>query len=339
MKLLKGFLASIVGLLIFILIFCLFVSFAAQSFIKNDLLKNTALDAIEKNDSSKELVKQHKEVIEKMFDDGESTSIINMVVDNYLKYKDNRASYSVPKDDVKKLYNFVLKYKNEIKDMSGQDISKMSEKEFEEFFDQEEVNKMALDTFGEFDESLDNKVVDIGLKIYSIATSTTVRVIAVIAIIVLIVLWCLLKGELIKSILSIGLDFILVGIVMIAIYFIVNMFKNSMIKDSLKMTKEINLSSFLTAGIISILIGAVLIIAFIVIKKSKDKKQQEAINNIQPIDYNAVQVSTEPFNAAAPSSEVPAPVPTEQAPVPSPEPQQESNTESQVNQNEGNINQ
>jgi hypothetical protein len=351
MKILRNFGASIVSLLIFALLFLLVASFAAESFIKDDLLKSTMMEAIEKNDSSKELINQHKDAINKMFGDGESGSIINMVIKNYQDYKGDRENYNVSKDDVKKVYDFVLKYRNEIKELSGEDISKMSEKEFEEFFDQEEVNKIARDAFGEFDSSLDNEVVDIGLKVYTIGTSTMVRVIAVVAIIVLIILWCLLKGSFIKWMLTIGLHTISAGVVMIAIYFIVNMFKNSMVKDALKMTKEINLSSFLTAGIIEIIVGVLLIIAYIVICKIIKKKQQKQISNIQPIDYNKVQVSTVPFNAEnnTTPTEVPSSAPTDSVSssepvvsseppvsetVPSPEPVQEVSTEPTSNVNE-----
>jgi hypothetical protein len=213
----------------------------------------------------------------------------------------------------------------------------MSEKEFEEFFDQEEVNKIARNTFGEFDKNLDNEVVDIGLKTYSIVTSTTIRIIAVIAIIVLTIIWCLLKGSFIRWMLSVGLHFIVSGALMITIYFIVNIFKNSMVKDAFKMTKETNLTSFISAGIISIIIGFVLIILYAIIRKTIDKKQKKAISNIQPIDYNAVQVSTVPFNAEQPASAVPTENPVEQpieAPVPSPEPVQESGMEQQINTNQ-----
>lgn len=142
MKVLRVIGNVIISTILFALIIAFTFSSQSRSFIEGDLLKSTIKNAIDNVD--KDNVDEQKKVIDEIFDNGEAKSIINIVIDNYRLYRKDH-NYHVTEEDAKELYDLVSKYKDRINNLSGRNVSEMSEQEFKDFFNVEKINEFAHD--------------------------------------------------------------------------------------------------------------------------------------------------------------------------------------------------
>lgn len=275
MKVLRVIGNIIIGIILFALIFSLFFVSKTRNLLEGDVLKETIKTAIEDvSNNDYNLTESQKNVIDDMFKDSDVSKIISMVLDNYRDYKNN-PNYEVSKDDAKMLYDFVNKYKNNIKELSGEDISKMTEEEFEKYFDDYKIDEFAKNAFSEFDKNLDSETFDKALDVYKFATSKAIRWALVFTILLFICFLLLINWSLIKWMLVFGIDLILSGFVFIGLFISAEILKDMILKENVKI--NFNFDSFLASGIIQIIIGIVLIIVYAVLKHVLNKNK--VINN------------------------------------------------------------
>ena len=275
MKVLRVIGNILVGIILFALLFAFMFISKTKNLLEGDLLKDTIRNTVEeisKNDNS--LTESQKEVIDDMFKDSDVSGIINMILDNYKEYR-NDSNYSVSYTDAKKLYDFLVKYKSYIKSDSNEDISKMTEQQFKEYFDNKKVDEFTINAFKEFDKNFDQDTLNIALDAYSFATSAFVRAILVVTIIVFILLLCLINWDFIKWMLVFGIDLIVSGTLFIILYFLAELVKDRLLKETAKI--NFNFTSFLVSGIIQVVIGIVLIVLYVVLEKKFKKKDKNVI--------------------------------------------------------------
>ena len=270
MKFLRVFGNILVGIILFGLIFSLSFIIETKNFLEKSIIEGSIKNAIE--ESSKEdvdLNDSQKKLVDEIFGDSEISSILNMVIDNYREFRTN-SNYHVSKNDADKLYSFVKKYKNRIEDLSGEDVSKMSNDEFEKFFDYEKINQFANDSFKELDEKIDKADINQILDVYNIATSNTVKYAFILLIAVFIIILGLINCSVYKWLIPTGIVTIISGILMVVIFITGSMFTN--IFDIENMKIAINLNRYLIVGIIEIILGIVMIIAESIIVSKINKK-------------------------------------------------------------------
>ena len=274
MKVLRVIGNILLGIILFALVFSLLVISRTKNMLEGELLQDTiknTVDEISKNDMS--LTESQKEAIDEMFEDSDASEIINMILTNYKNFK-NKENFEVSYDDAYKFYSFLHKYKSYIKTSSDEDISKMTEVEFKQYFDDKKVDKFVKDAFGEFDKNFDQNTLNISLKVYTFATSTIVKAALVFAIVLFILFICLINWDFIKWMLIFGIDLIISGTFFILLFFAVETAKEMILKENVNI--KINFTSFLKSGIIQVLFGIILIVSYIIIKKkfySKDKNE------------------------------------------------------------------
>ena len=274
MKVLRVIGNILLGIILFALVFSLLVISRTKNMLEGELLQDTiknTVDEISKNDMS--LTESQKEVIDEMFEDSDASEIINMILTNYKNFK-NKENFEVSYDDAYKFYSFLHKYKSYIKTSSDEDISKMTEVEFKQYFDDKKVDKFVKDAFGEFDKNFDQNTLNISLKVYTFATSTIVKAALVFAIVLFILFICLINWDFIKWMLIFGIDLIISGTFFILLFSAVETAKGKILKENVNI--KINFTSFLKSGIIQVLFGIILIVSYIIIKKkfySKDKNE------------------------------------------------------------------
>ena len=272
MKVLRVIGNIILGIILFALLFSFLIITKTRNLLEGDLLKDTiknTVDEISNNDNN--LTESQKEAIDDMFKDSEVSSIINMILDNYKEYRTN-SNYSVSYNDAKKLYDFLVKYKNEIKSNSDEDISKMTEAEFKEYFDNNKVDEFTKNAFQEFDKNFDKDTLNVALDAYSFATSTFVRTALILVIIIFILLICLINWNFIKWMLIFGIDLIISGTLFIVLFILAEILKDKFLKESAKI--NINFNSFLVSGILQLVFGIVFIVLYVILKNKFLKKDK-----------------------------------------------------------------
>jgi len=277
MKILRGFINSIFGIVLFALIIVLTFTITTKKFVENDLLHETIKSALEESSKDNSTIEKYKAVIDEMFDDSDAKSIINMILENYNAYK-TESNYSVSKDDAKEIYDFVLKYKDKIEDLSGENISRMSQKEFEEFFNQAKVDEFAKDAFNEFDKNLDSDTSKTIVNAYVNIMSNKTRIIIIIGIIVCILALIFINFSPIKWMTITGIPLLISGALMTVIYFVIEIFKDAILKETLKFKLDINFNQYLIAGIIEIILGICLIGGYVILKKTVCRKKKHKDN-------------------------------------------------------------
>ena len=295
MKVLRGIGNTIIGIILFALIFSLLFISKTSNLLEGDVLKETIKTAIDDvSDNDKNLTESQKKAIDDMFKDGDASKIISMVLDNYKEYKNN-INYKVSHEDAKALFDFVNKYRTHIKRLSNEDVSSMTEKEFEEYFNNNKIDEFAKSAFKEFDKNLDSDVINKALDAYTIATSNSVKIAIIFTIVLFIGLLLLINWSLIKWMIIVGIDLIISGVLFIGLFAAAEILKDMLLKEEAKI--NFNFNSFLISGVLQIVIGIVLIVVYnilkIVIRKKKPNNNDDnnvTINNQKQEIENEKQV-------------------------------------------------
>lgn len=263
----------IIGIILFALLFALIITSRARDLVENDLLYETVKTSV--SDVSKDEIKDSQnKLVEEMFGDSEAGGIIRMILDNYREYRDN-PNYKVSEKDAKRLYDFVLKYKNQIEEISDRKVNTMTDEEFEEFFNYDKINEFAKDGFKEFDKNIDNKTIRVALDAYTIATSTAMKTLLVVLIIFFIGLLILINWSIIKWMLVFGIDLIVSGLLTTIIFIAGSFIKEMIDLSNVKLT--LNLNGFLIAGIIQFVLGLILIIVYSILKNKFFNNKEEIV--------------------------------------------------------------
>ncbi len=253
----------LLGIIIFSLIFSYSILSSTKNFLVGNLLTETVKATVKENIED---VEGQKKLVDDMFEDGEAKDIIYMIIDNYSKYHEDSANYKVSQEDADKLYNFLNKYRKENIKLYGENISKMTEEEFKEYFSYEKINEFANDSFKTLDEDLNVKDVDRVLWAYDIATSNSVKVLFIMLILIFVAILILINKPMIKGLIVLGVDLIISGIIITFIYISGNILAENFLNEMLKKDYHISFGSYLTCGIFEVVLGIALIIGTIVIK-------------------------------------------------------------------------
>lgn len=253
----------LLGIIIFSLIFSYSILLSTKNFLVGNLLTETVRATVKENIED---VEGQKKLVDDMFEDGEAKDIIYMIIDNYSKYHEDSANYKVSQEDADKLYNFLNKYRKENIKLYGENISKMTEEEFKEYFSYEKINEFANDSFKTLDEDLNVKDVDRVLWAYDIATSNSVKVLFIMLILIFVAILILINKPMIKGLIVLGVDLIISGIIITFIYISGNILAENFLNEMLKKDYHISFGSYLTSGIFEVVLGIALIIGTIIIK-------------------------------------------------------------------------
>ena len=261
MKALRVFGNILIGIILFALIFSLIFIRETNKIISSDVLRETINNFVDEvKDDSEEITESQKNFIDDIFKDEDDKEIAMLILKNYKEYR-NKDDYHITEDDYKKIYDFLYKYKDDIRDYK---TKRMSDSEFKEHYSFNKVDKMARESFNNLDKLFDSKTIDRIIKCYSLATSHLVRATILFVIIFFIIILCLLNWSLIKWALVTGFALIASGLLFNLLYNASEFVKEILLSDNINI--NINLDSFLFVGIIQIIFGIILIVIYCCLK-------------------------------------------------------------------------
>ena len=281
MKVVRVICNVLIGIVLFGLIFALTFARTTKNFLEKDVIlgvvKETITDTI-KEESGK-LTDKSEELLDKMLKDNDANDLIRTFVDNFDNFQENKTGYKVSDADVEKIYNYAVKYKSTIVEISGNKIKDLSDEEFKKIFSSENINNLANEVF----ESIDGDVgdgIDIAVKAYSKATSDTALIILISSIVFCIILLLLINWSLYKWMLVTGIDLIISG-VLIGLIYVAGLLFNDIIMSTEIMKKaigEIDLTGYMIWGIAELLGGIILLVIYNVIKNKNDETTKQLEN-------------------------------------------------------------
>ena len=275
MKTLKVVGNVIIGIILLGLMFTLTFAKSTKKFLEKDLIlgvvKEKIVDTIKEENGN--ITDKSEEMIEDILKDDDAKDIIRMFLDNFEKYQDNKIEFKVSEQDIERINNYAIKYKSTIIEISREKDKKISDTEFKKIFSSENINKLANEIFGSFDEDLGDDI-EIIIEVYNKITSQTVMIILIISIIIFIVLLFLINWSWYKWMLVFGIDLIICGVI-ISLFYVSGMFLNDIIGsvDFLQRAiGDINLNGYIIWGLAELVSGIVLVLLYTVLKNKIWKK-------------------------------------------------------------------
>lgn len=267
MKILKGFITFIIGIVLFVLIFSLSIVYRTKSFVEQELVVNTFKETMLSQMSEEKTPDDVKELVDKLANNKDVDQIIDRYVQNYLAYKTN-TNYNISKEDYNIFLNFVLKYKD--------DFNKYSETKYEEEDIRKEmtydaVNKLAKQTFEELEKELPDENFTKVITVYAETTSSNTKLILFLAILVCIILITLINWSFIKWLKVTGIDLIISGVIISGLYGLGLAAKKLVVAEETIATiiKNININGFIYMAAAEIVAGIVAIVIYKILKKKE----------------------------------------------------------------------
>lgn len=265
MKALKIFVNVIIGIILFGLVFSLVFIRETNKIISFDVVKNTIEDVVKDlKDGTNELTKTQKDAIDSVFKDEQINDIISTIFTNYKEYRNNE-NFSISEEDYNKIYEFLLKYKDDFHDS---EINNMTIEEFKEHYNYDKISELADKTFTNLDKAIDSRTLDRVLDGYKIATSYYVRLTIIFAIVLFIALLCLINWSLITWMVVFGFSLIGSGLLFSLLYNATQLVKEVLLNENINI--PINLSPFMFVGIVQIVLGVILIAIYCILKTKID---------------------------------------------------------------------
>ena len=264
MKVIKGLLSFILGILIFALMLGLSLSFV----VKNTLQKEILTKAVETKgyDIMEDLlddISLEPEVKTKIMDtlkkDDTYVKYMRIYVDNYLKYVKDK-DYKVSKSDADKISNFVNTTLKEITNTLNLEYNKDAK-------DYELVDTIFKTSFNYISDSMGEENLKV-IKIYSFVTSTSIMLAAITCILVLVLLVSLLQGYR-KGIRNLGIISIITGVILGIIYGLFMIFKGDIVKE---LPFDINLINLIITSVVTFIFGIILTVVSKKLKKSLENE-------------------------------------------------------------------
>lgn len=269
MKSLKGILTVIACTILSILVLGLSLTYTVKSFVIKEVAPNTIKELLRKEYVKTNQLDSHKlEVLDRVFYDKNTSATIEIIIDNFLEYKDNKSTYKVKEKDLKKVREFMVEHKKDLSDFSNEELT---DEKIIEHFQVDVINGEVIDIFEKVDKDL-NRAEKLVLNVYSKATSSTTRTIMIATIAILATAIVLLNLPITKSFGKLGVSVLSSGIVLALVYLILLILKDkviSLLKIDLDLS-SINFNMFLIWSIAEIAIGTLLILIKKVIPKKVD---------------------------------------------------------------------
>lgn len=273
MKALKIFVNVIIGIILFGLVFSLIFIRETNRIISSDVIKNTIENVVkDMKDGTNELSSNQKELIDSVFKDEQINDMVSTILKDYKEYR-NSDNYSISNEDYNKIYEFLLKYKD---DMHDSKIDRMTIEEFKEHYNYDKINEMAGKTFTDLDRVIDSRNLDRVIDGYKIATSYYVRLTIIFTIILFIALLCLINWSLITWMVVFGFSLIGSGLLFSLLYNAAQIVKEVLLNEDINI--PINLNPFMFVGIVQIILGIALIVIYCVLKTRIDINLNKKIN-------------------------------------------------------------
>ena len=262
------------GIILFGLIFVLTFVRSTKNFLEKDVIMGVVKEKITETikEGGDKLSDKGEELLDDMLKDSGANDIIRIVVDNFDNYQKNKLKFKVSDADIETIYSYATKYKSTIVEIAGNKVKEISDEEFKKIFSSENINSLANEVFGSFDEDLGDGI-DVAITAYSKATSKTALIALIASIIVVILLLLLINWSLYKWMLITGIDLIVTG-ALISLIYVAGLIFNDVI-NSIDLVKDaigqINLTGYIIWGSIEIVVGIILIIIYNVIKNKNDE--------------------------------------------------------------------
>ena len=269
MKILRGFLTFIIGIVLFVFVFTLSLVCRTKTFVEKELVvpivKETATQAIQKG----EVTSEQKDLIEKMTNDKEFEKIVERLTSNYIAIQSSE-EYNLSKEDYDLFINFVIKYKDEINKASD---TKYTENEIRELLSYEETQKAAKEAFNTLEGNTSASEMKQVIDIYTKTTSSNTKLILFLSIVVIIMLITLINWSFTKWFKVLGIDLIISGLIFGIIFGLAKFAQSKIVADASieTMIKSINLNGFIIMAICEVLFGIASIIAYKKLKKKEAK--------------------------------------------------------------------
>ena len=259
MKALKGILTVISYILLPVLIFCFSLTFTVKNFVIEEVAPNTIKELLRK-----EYVKTNKldsdklKVLDRVFYDKNTNSTIEIIINNFLEYQNNKSAYKVKEKDLKIVREFMVKHRQDLSDFSNKELT---DEKIIDHFQVDVMNDEVIDIFEKVDKDL-NKTGKLVFDVYGKVTSSTTRIILIAVMATLIGIIVLLNLPITKSLGKIGVSILISGIVLALMYGVLLILKDKVV-SSLKLNLDlgsIKFNTFLIWSIVEITIGTLLII-------------------------------------------------------------------------------
>ena len=259
MKVFKGFLTVTSCTLLSVIVFGLSLTYTVKSFVIKEATPNIIKELLRTEYVKTNKLDSHKlEVLDRVFYDKDTAITIEIIVDNFLDYQNNKSTYKVKENDLSKVREFMVKHREDLIDFSSE---KLTEKEIIDHFQVEVINGEVIDIFEKVDKDL-NKTEKLVFEIYDKATSNTTRTIMIAAMIVLASLIALLNLPITKSFGKMGVSVLISGLVLALIYGVLIVLRDKVVST---LGLDLDLSNikfniFLIWSAAEIAIGTVLIV-------------------------------------------------------------------------------
>ena len=210
MKFLRGLLASIAGLVLYMAIFTLTMSFVVKNFLEDDILPNATKEML-RSSYLETTENANLDVLNQVLEDEDANKIINDIINEYLLYAEDN-NYQVSEDLKNEILDFFDKHLDEMKEMFGEEYTRETLRSDETY---NNLTNALNDGFKLVNEELGNTGIE-AVSIYDTLTSNKFRLILICLILICIILIGLAKWSWYKWMLDLGVSLLVTGILFLS---------------------------------------------------------------------------------------------------------------------------
>lgn len=259
MRVIRVVLTALLSTVLAVLVLALSLSFTVKSFVQNEVAKESIKELLRVEYSKTNKLTAHKqEVLDRVFYDKKTNATVDIIIRNFLKFREDKSKYVVPEKDLKPVREFLVAHRDDLAEFAEEEIE---EQDIIDHFQVGVINDEVIDIFTKVNNDL-NKPAEVILEVYSKTISSTTRALIIAGIAVCGVAIAFLNLPITKIFSKLGLPVLVSGIVLIIIYIALLVFKD-MIINSFNIgidISKINFNMFLGWGIGESALGAAQII-------------------------------------------------------------------------------
>ena len=296
MKTLRSILYVIVAMLLGIFINLLSLTFILKSVVQDEIITSTIKTSLvsgylTKNiDNIDKLTDDQKKMLDKFLNDDSMNEIIDIALDNYLKYQSD-SNFKISQSDVDKIKNYVVENQDFIKDVSEEDFDI---NEITKEITVDNIDKSAKKVVEQLDE-LPDEVQPI-ITSYKHITLGPIKLVLGGLVVVSILLLMLISWSLIKWMKATGVCLITNGVLISLLYVFVNGIKDLVFKvANLGISvKNISFNTILIIGLSELVLGIILVVVHKMVNKRTNKVETVVEEKVElPIEAAATDSATE----------------------------------------------
>ena len=212
MKVLRVIASSILGIIIFALLFALSISIVFKSVVEKEIIGNMVKEAL-LEDYIKEATDKDKEKIEDVFKEEDINTLINIILDEYTESV-SVDNYQVKDETIDEIIELCVKHIDLINEFSDE---KITEKDLRSSDTRNELTKSINKAFKNNDNDTTESVKDV-IKVYRNVVSSSFRTAMIIGIIILTALIALINFSLYKWMKYLGGSLVSCGLLVSVMY-------------------------------------------------------------------------------------------------------------------------